>query len=115
MTNNSLVRFDDGDEVEKSPVVEERETFLISVIELLQRVRLSEDWSSLKQRVFDGLTAKLEKELRDEAMKEDPNTNRLNRLSGELKWSRRFSDLEEYEKTLRVELAAIRKRYGKSE
>lgn len=110
--NNSFIRFEDDEEPDASPKIEERESELVHTIELVQRIRLSEDWSSLKEKILDGLTSRLEKELLEEAKKEDPNTNKLNRIAGELKWAKRYSDFEEYEKTLRVELKAIRKRYG---
>ena len=90
--------------------VNEREAALVRKIEAVQRIRQSADWSSLKTEEFDNLTARLEREMLAEAKNEHPDTNKLNRLAGEMKWSSRFSNLEVWEKEMRGELQAIRQR-----
>jgi len=58
----------------------------------------------------------LEKDIRTEAKKEDVSTNKLNRLSGELKWAERYADLGKLENTYKVQLQSVRtKLYGKTE
>ena len=113
--NNSIIHLEEPHD-EGKVKTQEREASLVKTIEAIQRIKQSQDWSTLKTEIFDGLPSMLRKSLLSEAKKEDPNTNLLNRITGELKWAERFSDLEKLENTLRVELKAIRIRlYGKTE
>lgn len=96
--------------------LQEREAKLIRILEAIGRVKESEAWSTLKIEVFDNLGSILKRDLLTEAKKDDPNPNKLNRLTGELKWAEKFSDLEKFENEQRVELKAIRLRiHGKSD
>lgn len=115
--NNSLIQPESNPQLEKvQEKTQEREATVVRIIEAVQRIKQSEDWSTLKTEVFDSLTKHLKSELFAEAKKESPDTNKLNRLAGELKWSERFSDLEKYENVLRVELQGIRLRlHGKTD
>ena len=113
--NNSFIQQEEQSDSLVREQASERENNLVRLIETVGRIRESKDWCSLKESVFDGQVSRLRKELFAEAKKDDPNPNRLNRITGELKWAERYSDLKKYEDSLRVELQAIRKRYGKTE
>lgn len=100
---------------EKEPL-QEREAELVKIIENLRAVSRSKEWSSLKTQVFNGLTESLSKELHSEARKENPDTLKLNRLSGQLKWAERYSDLQKLEDEFGLQLKNVRaKLYGKTE
>ena len=93
----------------------EREAKLTKILEALREVSKTSAWSSLKSELFDELPASLEKQISVEAKKLNPDTNKLNRLTGELKWAERFSDLQKLEDSFRVELQSVRKQiYGTS-
>lgn len=86
------------------------------IIQAIEDVQKTAAWSSLKELVFDGLVESLERELSEEAFKEAPNPQKLNRISGELTWARRFANLTGYANEKRSELLAIKKQlYGKTE
>ena len=87
----------------------EREQKLVTIIEALRSVRETKGWSSLKTEIFDELPVDLNKQISAEAKKMNPDIQKLNRLSGELKWAERYSDLEKYEVELKVELTNVRK------
>lgn len=92
------------------------ESRLLKIIEALQGISQSKEWSTLKTEVFDNLVNVLDKELRTEAKKNDPDPKKLNRLSGELKWAERYSDMQRLENSYRVQLQNVRLQlYGKSE
>lgn len=94
----------------------ELETQLVRIIEAIRGIKHSQEWSTLKTEVFDGLTARLERDLREEAIGSDPNPTKLNRIAGELRWAKRFSDFDKFESDKVAELKAIRLNlYGKSE
>lgn len=92
--------------------LKERDAKTVRVIEAVQALQKSAAWSTLKTEIFDNLTKVLRNELFAEAKKEDPNSNKLNRISGKLEWAEKFSDLEKFEKTQRVELTRIRTLLG---
>jgi len=101
---------------DRTPILAEQEGRIIKIIEALAEVRESSGWSTLKIEVFDGLTATLERQLREEAKQDTPDALKLNRLAGQLKWAEKFSDLEKLEQAFRVELTNIRKNlHGKPE
>jgi hypothetical protein len=94
--------------VEIQEQLTEKEATEIRIIEAIQRIRTSKDWSTLKTELFDELPKKIRKEILAEGRKDDPSTNKLNRLSGELKWAEKYADLSKLEATQRVELQRIR-------
>lgn len=96
-------------EVDRSPQLIEREARLIKIIEAIQKVERTQEWSTLKTEVFDGIVNVLEKEIKDEAKKENPDTMKLNRLAGQLKWAEKYSDLTKLEHVFRQELNGLRK------
>ena len=114
--NNSQVKIDiqpenNGDIV---PRLRAEEARLLRIVEALQAVQSSKEWSSLKTEVFDNLVNVLERDLRTEAEKLDPSSNKQNRIMGKLEWARRFSDLHKFENEKRVELQNVRLQlYGK--
>lgn len=112
--NNSFIKLEP--EIPQSEKLQEHEAKLIRVIEAIGVIKNSEAWSSLKTEVFDSLTVRLKRELLTEAKKEDPSSNKLNRIAGELKWAEKFSDLDKLEESQRIELKGIRLRiHGKSD
>lgn len=90
------------------------EARLVRIIEAIQGIESSKEWSTLKTEVFDNLANIIEKDLKTEAKKEDPDPKKLNRLSGELKWAEKFSDLQKLETSYRLQLLNVRKQNGKN-
>lgn len=95
--------------VDVTPLLREKEAKLVKIIEAIQEVSASGAWSTLKTEVFSNLVATLEKELQTEAKKDEPDSLKLNRLAGQLKWAEKYSDLSKLEQIFRVELSGIRK------
>lgn len=108
-------------EIEKTqednkPKLRSEEARLVRIVEALQEVQSSKAWSTLKTEVYDNLVNVLDKDIRTEAEKSDPDPNKLNRIAGEVKWARRYSDLAKFENEKRVELQNIRiQLHGKSD
>lgn len=100
--------------VDRTPQLREREQNLIHILEAVRMVKESESWSTLKKEIFDGLVGTLNKEITEEAKKEDPDRLKLNRLAGQLKWAEKYSDLGKLENVFKLELTKIRQLlYGK--
>lgn len=100
-------------QVDVTPKLKEREAELVNIIGAIQGVKQTAAWGTLKSKIFDGLTTRFERELREEALKETPDTLKLNRISGQLTWANRYSDLDKLENMYRTELSGLRKQiYG---
>lgn len=95
--------------VDNTPALREQEQKVLKIIEALQGVQKSKHWSTLKIELFDPLVATLESGIKDEAKKEQPDTLKLNRLAGQLRWAEKYSDLGKLEKVFKTELTRIRK------
>lgn len=119
--NNSKLVIDSIDlSVEEKPdtteFLREKERKDSRIIEALQEVQKTKGWSSLKEEIFDPLVATLERELAAEGKKEKPDTLKLNRIAGQLKWAEKYADLSKLESVFRVELTNVKKMlYGKNE
>lgn len=93
-----------------------REQKLIRIVEAVREIRESNAWSSLKTEVLDHLVGSLTRDLQEEARKPSPDTNRLNRLTGQLEWAEKYSDLSRMEEVSMMELKGIKMRlYGNPE
>lgn len=102
--------------IDRKPILREKEGELMKIIDTIQKIEKTKEWSTLKEKIFDSLSEKLLKEIQSEARKENPDTLKLNRLAGQLIWSEKFSDLSKLENDFRVQLTNIRKLlYGKTE
>ncbi len=110
MNNASIVIDNSSKDPDKEllPRLRSEESRLTRILEAIQEVEGTKAWSTLKIEVFDNLVNVLEKDLKTEAEKPDPNPNRLNRITGEIKWARRYSDLSRFGNEKRVELQNIR-------
>lgn len=118
--NNSFLGLDYSSKPEQDEKIlealREKESSLVRIIEAIGRVERSADWSSLKTDVFDGLAQNLRNRIFTEAKKEQPDSLKLNRLSGQLEWADRFADLSKFRKEKEVELKSVKKQlYGKEE
>lgn len=119
--NNSKLAIDNvsltvEDKVDRTSNLREQESELIIILDALDKVQKSKEWSSLKEKVFDKLPVTLAKELQEEARKDSPDALKLNRLAGQLKWAEKYSDLSKLGQFYRLQLTNIRKQlYGKTQ
>ncbi len=105
---------EDSNREEISQKYQTEEARIIRIVEAIQGLKSSKEWSTLKTEVFENLTNVLEKDIKTEAKKEDPDPKKLNRLSGELKWAEKFADLDKLEVSYSTQLTNIRKQiHGK--
>lgn len=99
-----------------SEALRKRESELVKIIEALELIAQSAEWSSLKQLIFDDLKENFEKRLLIEAKKDNPDPLKLAKLSGELKWTERYADLHKLAQSFKVELSSIKQQlYGKTQ
>ncbi len=112
MNNSKLAieQFNIDKEPDRTPWLKEREASLVRQIEALRRVAASEDWSSLKKEIFDGVVETLEKAQKAEAEKIPADPVKLAQITGQLVWARKWSDLRKVADILMVEKNNITKK-----
>ena len=86
-----------------------REEELVEIIRAIREMVNTEQWSTLKRHVFDGVVEKLEKQLKDEATRPELNQPELYRLQGQLVWAKRYSDMDTLADAFRLELTNVRR------
>lgn len=84
------------------------EAKMVRIIEATKAILNSKEWSTLKIELFDNIVSVLEKELKIEAERPEPNPHKLNRITGNLEWARKYSSLEKLENEYRVKLQNVR-------
>lgn len=118
--NNSLTRvpeqFETQVRISQEDSLKKLEAKTLRIIQAVEGLEKSQDFRTLKTEVFEGISERLTRELLEESKKENPNTNKLSRIAGELKWAERFADLPKFKESQRVELTRIRTQlHGKTE
>ena len=111
--NNSLIGIDKEDDgvAERLRAEESR---VVRIIEAFDAVSLTKEWKILKTEIFDNLVNTLERNIQTEAKKESIDSQKLNRLAGELHWAEKYADLSKLEQFYKIQLKSIRiKLYGK--
>ena len=95
--------------VNRTETLREREAILVRIIEAIVKIEQSEEWSTLKNLIFDSTVESLEKRLKNESESLIVNVPQINQLQGQLIWARKYIDLHKLAEGHRLELANIRK------
>jgi hypothetical protein len=112
--NNSKIAIDNQDvflekEIDKTPVLRQKEGELVKIIEAINRVEASESWKVLETFIFADLVGALERRLKTESEKEELNQAEIHRLQGQLMWARKFGDFKKLSEVYRSELLNVKK------
>ncbi len=97
------------EQVDNTEKLREIESQHVKIIEAIDRIRQSEDWSTLKSHIFNSTVENLEKRLKSEAEQLIINVPQLNNLQGQLIWARKYASLDKLSESYRLELSNIRK------
>ncbi len=89
---------------------EKKHSELVRIIESFENLEKSKEWATLKELVFDGALASIERQILTEASNLDINTAKLYRLQGEKEWARKYADTTKYVETLKQQLDEINKK-----
>lgn len=112
--NNAKITLDysalaEPPEVDRTPVLREREGELIKIISAIRGIEGTDEWKTLKELIFGKVIEILERNLKEEAVKNSPDTLSLARISGQLLWAKKYADLSKLAEVYRQELTNIRK------
>lgn len=109
--NNSKIAIENTEEEVNPRVLQlrEEETHLVRIIEAIGRVEQNLDWQILQKELFNDVANTLEHRISVEAKAKEINVQGLYNLQGQLAWAKKFSDLGELSKTLKGQLANIKK------
>ena len=108
--NNAQIAIEKSEPIPLEDLYGEQEARIMKIVEAMREIVESKAWSTLKEEVFDRLVSSLEKDLKVEARKGNPDTNKLNFINGKLEWAEKYSDLSKLESSFKLELQRIRTR-----
>lgn len=106
--NNSKIAIDNvslelDEPMDTGPLLRQRETELIAIIEALENIQASDYWKLLKDKLFDGVVESLRRRL----LKEKDSAE-IFRLQGQVVWAEKYSDLSKLTTAFRNELANVK-------
>lgn len=110
--NNSKIASDSVGIILEEPVnldsYNERQATLVRIIEAIDGIRNSIEWSTLKKEIFDSRIESLEKQMKFESEGLSIRDSELYRLQGRLFEARKY-DLDKLRETYLLELSKIKK------
>lgn len=106
--NNASITIEE-EEIDRTPWLREKEQELVKNIEAIHAVLKTDEWSTLKGRIFDGVLESLERRLVQEAEKKEVNNPELYRLQGQIAWAKTYADLGKLAERFKTELSGIKK------
>ena len=89
---------------------QEKHAELVKIIQSFESLEKSKEWETLKELVFSKSLESIERQILNESTKPVIDTNKLYRLQGELAWSRKYNDTNQFVETLKKQLADINKK-----
>lgn len=81
---------------------------LIRLVESLSRLETNEDWKTLKELVFEKSVSSIERQLLNETLNKEINTNQIYKLQGEWAWAKQYTDVSRFIETLRKQLEDVK-------
>ena len=106
--NNSNIQLEEKEDSRLS-FLQEKQGELAKLIEAINRVEANEDWRKLKDLLLNGVVDKLERQLKDEASRQEVNLPKIYRLQGQIEWARKYSDLKKFSNEKRLEIENLKK------
>lgn len=83
---------------------------LIRLIEALEKLESNKEWKVVRELVFDKSVTAIERQMQNEALNKEINTNALYKLQGEWVWAKQYSDVDRFVSTLKKQLEDIKNR-----
>lgn len=94
---------------ERKAKLRERQNELVRLLEALAKLDKSEEWHILKELVFDKSVTLIERQLLNESLAKEIDTNKLYKLQGEWAWAKQYGDVNRFADTLKIQLEEIKK------
>ena len=113
--NNSKIAYNlEEKEDSRLSFLQEQLGELTRLVEAINRVEANEDWRKLKELLLDGVVEKLERQLKDEAKKDEVSLPKLYRLQGQIEWAKKYSNLKKISDEKGLEITNIKKQIYES-
>ena len=106
--NNSNLQLEEKEDSRLS-FLQEKRGELVRLVEAINRVEANEDWRKLKELFLYGVIDKLERQLRDEAKKDEVSLPKLYRLQGQIEWAKKYTNLKKISDDKRLEIENLKK------
>src|SRR3990167_7992101 len=112
--NNSIVHNIEEKEDSRLSFLQTQLGEVSRLVESINRVEGTEDWQNLKKLFLDGIVEKLERQLKDEAKKDEVSLPKLYRLQGQIDWAKKYTNLKKISDDKRLEIENIKKQIYES-
>src|SRR3990167_7650819 len=113
LMNNSNIQIEKKEDSRLS-FLQEKQGELARLVEAINRVEANEDWQKLKELFLDRVVEKLERQLKDEAKKDEVSLPKLYRLQGQIEWAKKYTNLKKISDDKRLELENFKKQIHES-
>lgn len=86
----------------------EEQTRLLRLVEALVVLDKTKEWTTLKELVFDKSVKAIERQMLNECLAPEVNTDKIYRLQGEYAWAKQYSDIDKFVEMLKKQLEEIK-------
>lgn len=91
-------------------ILQEEQTRLISILEALEKLDKTKEWTTVKELVFNRSLESIERQIKVESLATEINTDKLYKLQGEWVWAKQFCDIDRFVETIKKQLEDIKQR-----
>ena len=106
--NNSNLQLEEKEDSRLS-FLQEKQGELVRLVEAINRVEANEDWRKLKELFLNEIADKLERQLKDEAKKDEVSLPKIYRLQGQIEWAKKYTNLKKISDDKRLEIENLKK------
>ena len=115
MNNSKLIEtLNDEEVLDLKPMLRQKETELVEIIQALNNLASSPDWKVLQEKIFDGVVETLKRQRDVEVEKKPLNGPIIHSLNGQLAWAKKYSNLAHLADIYKLELSNIRSKLNAS-
>lgn len=102
--------FDNRQELteEAKVLLREKQSEINRILEALEGLEKNKDWKTLRETLFGKSLEAIERQIKNEALSPEINSEKLYKLQGEWVWAKQFMDIPAFIQSLKRELEAIK-------
>ena len=95
--------------VDNTELLRHKESELVAIIEALDAIGQSKEWTILKDKIFIDVVESLKRQREIEIEKQPINGPKVHSLNGQLVWAKKYLNLSDIASIYKLELGEIRK------
>lgn len=99
---------DEQSEEGKNKLIE-KQAELTKILDAFDSLDKTKEWKVLRELLFSPSLEAIERQMRNEVLSPEINTDKLYRLQGEWAWAKQYTDIPGFIKTIQQQLLGIKK------